>query len=88
MPVEELQHPPLDVRAVEAVSGAFDNVQRDVDAGLFERRVQELALVQRDERIAVAVQDQKRRVVAVDPGDRVGAGDLIRVILNRPADQE
>src|SRR5262245_16229604 len=44
-----------------AVTGAGDDLQGRVDAGLLESRVQHFALLQPDDRILVAVNDQERR---------------------------
>ncbi len=89
--VEEAPHALEQFRRTElstaSVTTPDDGVESDVDAGLAERFVEQNALVMRDKFVAVPVNDQKGRVVRTDIGDRVAAANLLRVLLNRPADE-
>ena len=71
-----------------AVATALDRVEGVLDSALGQRRIQQLALVVRHDRVLVAVDDEKRRVVCGDVGDRISSAYEIRVILNRPTDQQ
>ncbi len=81
-------HQGFDLRVVEApVPCPDDGVEGDGHAGCLQRIHQQHTLPIRHERIAVAVDDQKRRRLGGHVGHGVGACHLGGALLDRAADQ-
>ena len=93
MLVEKSVHHPRDLGplfiggTLKAMPRTLDDVKGRVQSGNEQRTIQKLALVQEHGKVLVAVYDQEWRRIRADVGDRVGAGDLVRVVLDRRADQ-
>ncbi len=73
--------------ALPAVGGALDDLQRHLNAGLFQGGFQKLALTDGHEIVDVAVRDEERGVVLADIGERAGFGGFVLVLLHRSADE-
>ena len=71
----------------ETVIPAFGDVQCRGDARFFQRRVEQLALVERNDEILVAVDDKAWRVSFTDVGYRVSLFALFRDCLDRRPDE-
>ena len=87
MPVKELPHKPVHLGIAPTVAAALDDIQRNRHALVAQGLVQQLTLVQRHERVLVAVADQKRRILPRDIRDRVCPAAGVLVLLDGPADE-
>ena len=78
-PREEPLHHRVHFRVIEPMPAALDDVQPTLHASRLQRRLQELALIVRNQRISVPVHNQKGRVVFRNVGNRVGV--LYRLVI-------
>src|SRR5207245_10413579 len=84
VPVEELVDGPPDFEGIEerpAVPRPPDRLERHLHAALPQRIAEQLALVDRDQRVLIAVHDQERRIVLRDVRDWIRIARLLSVLL-------
>jgi hypothetical protein len=85
--IEERFHDPVQLRAGEGMSAAFDDAEFHFGSQGFERFVQEFALLHGHQRIQIAMRDQHGRSIGLRVGDRVCLHHQVSVLLQRASQQ-